>query len=143
MTPQPLETTRRLSVRYASAALTLAAVAGTVFFLLGRPPVGRGVVLGGVFSALNFYLMGCALARRHASGRPVNRSFCLASAAVRHLLLAVPVAAGACFDRIHLPAVVAGLFSVQAVLILEALWEAFRKRSAPSPCPGGDRGPSG
>ena len=47
--------------KYGSRALVLAIGAGLLFLSLGQKEVCRGLVLGGVFSAVNFALMGPAI----------------------------------------------------------------------------------
>ena len=55
--------------KYGSRALVLAIGAGLLFLALGQKEVCRGLVLGGVFSAVNFALMGQALRYRLSDNR--------------------------------------------------------------------------
>ena len=76
--------------KYGSRALVLAIGAGLLFLGLGQKDVCRGLVLGGVFSAINFALMGQLLRYRLADNRKAAAQRSFAALMLRYLLLAVP-----------------------------------------------------
>lgn len=105
--------------RYGSRALILAIGTGLLMLGLGHREACRGLVLGGVFSAVNFALMGQLLQYRLAHHRrsAARRSF--AAMMLRYALLAVPLIVAVKSDRFNLPATVVGIFMVQLVILAE------------------------
>ena len=60
--------------RYGTSALALSVAAGVLLVLAGFVPQGKGLVLGAVFSTINFALMAVALPMRLGRARgPVTR----------------------------------------------------------------------
>ena len=105
--------------KYGSRALVLAIGAGLLFLGLGQKDVCRGLVLGGVFSAINFALMGQLLRYRLADNRKAAAQRSFAALMLRYLLLAVPLVLAVKYERFNLPATVVGVFMVQLVILLE------------------------
>ncbi|MBT8368063.1 MAG: ATP synthase subunit I, partial [Deltaproteobacteria bacterium] len=52
-----MEAVKQLQKKIIQQALWLAIVAGLVFILAGHKPVGKGLILGALFSVLNFIFM--------------------------------------------------------------------------------------
>ncbi len=92
---------------------------GLLFLAMGHKEICRGLVLGGVFSALNFALMGQLLRYRLQENRKaaVRRSF--VSLLLRYALLAIPLVLAVQSERFNLPATIVGIFMVQLVILLE------------------------
>ena len=105
--------------KYSSRALVLAIGAGLLFLALGQKAVCRGLVLGGVFSAVNFALMGQALRYRLSDNRKAATRRSLLSLILRYALLAIPLVLAVQSDRFNFPATAAGLFMVQLVIMIE------------------------
>jgi len=105
--------------KYGSRALVLSIGAGLLCLALGHRSICRGLVLGGVFSAINFALMGQLLRYRLIDNRKaaVRRSFF--SLLLRYLLLAIPLVVAVQSDRFNFPATVVGIFMVQLVILIE------------------------
>ena len=63
--------------KYGSRSLVLSIGAGLLFLAAGQKEICRGLVLGGVFSAVNFVLMGQLLRYRLIDNRKaaIRRSF--------------------------------------------------------------------
>jgi ATP synthase protein I len=108
------ETLRDIQKRYATRALYGAMALGIVLMAAGFKPTGKGLILGALFSALNFWLMGAFLVRGGGAGRR------LAGVALRMALMAVPLAIAATLPSIDLWGVVPGLLSVPALILLDA-----------------------
>jgi hypothetical protein len=105
-----------------------AVIAGAAFILTGYKPIGKGLILGTLFSVLNFVLMGQSLPLRvSSSGR---RRFILALGALifRYALLAVPLILAVRSEQFHLPATIGGIFMIQLVIIAEHFYGAIRSR---------------
>jgi hypothetical protein len=96
------------------------------FVLAGMKPAGKGLVLGALFSVLNFILMGQTLPLRMARTR--NRSIAVSFGAIgfRYLLLAVPLIVALRVDAVHPAAAVAGIFMIQIVILADHFAKALR-----------------
>lgn len=118
---------RKLQVRYSTGALSLAAVLGAGCVLAGWPAVGKGIVLGTVFSALNFILMGEGVVLKFATagGRSLIPLMVMIG---RYVLLALPIIVAIKQPAFDLPATVAGIFMVQACIIIDAVHTTLKER---------------
>ena len=112
-------TTLDIQKKYASRALMVAIGAGLLFLSMGQKEVCRGLVLGGVFSAINFVLMGQLLHFRLSGNRhsQTRRSFLMLL--MRYALLAIPLVLSARSDRFNFPATVVGIFMIQLVILID------------------------
>lgn len=90
---------------------------------IGQVTIAKGLILGTLFSILNFILIGETLPYR--LGKSKKRSFfaALGSIYIRYIFLAIPVLVAIKHDTFNLFAVIAGIFGVQVVL----LWEHVMK----------------
>jgi hypothetical protein len=106
--------------------MTTALVVAGICIAAGARPIGKGLLLGTLFSILNFVLMGATLPMRLQATR--RRAFwgALGGLLPRYLLLAVPVILALKLDQLNLWATVGGLFMVQAVILLEPVWRSLR-----------------
>ena len=116
-----METVRQVQTRYARRALVFSIIVALVLILLGYKPVGKGLVLGTLFSILNFVLMGNSFALK--IGRPKGQTFSISigSIIMRYLLLAIPLIAAVKFEQFNLIATVVGIFMIQLVILAEHL----------------------
>ena len=96
-----------------------------VFLLAGRMAAARGLVLGTLFSIVNFTLLAYALPLQLNKGRKQTFLFCFGSIGVRYLLMALPVLIAAQSERFSLFGAAAGLFMVQAVILFHQLGPRF------------------
>lgn len=108
------ETLRDIRKRYATRALYAAMALGVCLMAAGFKPMGKGLILGALFSALNFWLMGAFLTRGIGVGGR------LAGVLLRMALMAVPLATAATVPSIALWGVVPGLLSVPMLILLDA-----------------------
>lgn len=120
--PPPL---RDVQARYGRRALTAAVVIALAFWVLGYPAVCKGVILGTLFSILNFVLLGAFLP--HRLGLTRNRAVlaALGTRLIRFTVLAIPIALAVRLEQFDLTAVVAGIFAIPLVLLGDhagALW---------------------
>lgn len=116
MTMESIKDTQK---RYASRAMIVAICVALVAILLGYRPFGKGLVLGTLFSILNFILMGAMLpAKLHSSkNRAALKSF--SGIFFRHGLLAVPLIAAIKLAQFDLTATIMGLFMVPAGILFD------------------------
>ncbi len=89
------------------------------FILLGEKTIGKGLILGSIFSVINFVLMGETLPARLAKEKGKTFFIGLGSILFRYVLLAIPVVVAVKSDTFNLYAAAAGLFAVQLVIIAE------------------------
>jgi len=96
-----------------------AIIIGICFFLAGQKPVGKGLVLGAVFSVTNCILIGKALPLR--IGRSKRKTFFLSLGSIffRYALMALPIVVAVKFDQFDLVAAVIGLFMIQLVILAD------------------------
>ncbi len=104
--------------KYCTLALLLASAAGLVLIVGGFRPLGKGLILGAIFSVINFVLLGLALPARIGASRRKASFIAFGSLAGRFLILAIPFVAAIKSDTFNLIATVAGVFMVQAVIMI-------------------------
>lgn len=109
--------------KYCSQAMFFAIIGAVVLIILGQKAIGKGLVLGTIFSIINFVIMGqiipFKLARSHS--RPKAGILSLGSIFFRFAILSVPLIISVKIDAIHLIGVVIGLFMVQLTLLFDHL----------------------
>ena len=105
--------------KFGSRALVLAIGVGLIFLAAGHKEICRGLVLGGVFSTINFALMGQFLHYRMDANRKAAARRSLIALLVRYVLLAVPLVVAVQSERFNLPATIVGIFMVQLVILIE------------------------
>jgi asparagine N-glycosylation enzyme membrane subunit Stt3 len=120
-----MESIRQTQKKYCSRAITAAIFAGLVFILAGQEPIGKGLILGTIFSIINFIVMGEMLPLK--IGKSKNKTFFLSLASIfsRYILLAIPLLIAFKFDRYNLISVVIGIFMVQLIILAEQVFINF------------------
>lgn len=93
-----------------------------VFIILGQKPVGKGLVLGALFSVINFVLMGETLPARLGKSKKKTLSFSIGSILFRYVLLALPLIAAVKFNQFNLVSTVIGIFFIQIVILADHLY---------------------
>ena len=121
-----MESVKQTQKKYGSRAIWIAIAAGFVLFLAGYKPIGKGLVLGTIFSVINFVLIGQTLPLRigHSKGKTFFIS--LGSIFCRYLLMAVPLIVAVKFEQIDLVGAVIGLFMIQFVILAEHVLKLAR-----------------
>jgi len=112
--------------RYASWALTAAILIGFGFILAGYKPLGKGLVLGTLFSIINFILIGQSLPLGLGRSKRKTFLFSLASIFLRYALMAIPLVIAIRFDQFDLISVICGLFAIQLVILADHLLKLIR-----------------
>ncbi len=118
---------RQTQKKYCSRALIFSIFISFACILAGQPAIGKGLLLGTLFSILNFILMGQSLTQ--LIGKTKKRTLALAIGSIyfRYIILAVPLVISIKYDKYNLFAVIAGLFSVQIVILSEHLLKSIRR----------------
>jgi hypothetical protein len=108
--------------------MIIAIIVAILMILIGKKPMGKGLVLGTLFSVINFLIMGQFLVSQIAGGQSKTKAgvFALGSILFRLAILAIPLVISMKVDSISFIGVVLGLFMVQvAILINHLLLERF------------------
>ena len=116
MTEEDLE---RYVRRILKRGLFLTLIAAVILLLLGRDPWAKGLVLGGLASAANFYLMA-RLMPKLIGPRGKAARMSLISWLIRFAVMGAALAIAHYFPRVFsFIACAAGLFAVQLSLVLD------------------------
>jgi hypothetical protein len=116
---------RPVQKRYGSRALAAAIVVGFICIILGERAVGKGLVLGTLFSVINFVLMGEIIPYKLGKTRAKTFSFALGSVCVRYALLMIPLVLSIKLDQLNIVATVVGLFMIQLMIAGDHLFTAI------------------
>jgi len=116
-----MESVREIQKKYCSLAVLAAILVGLVMILAGQKPVGKGLILGTLFSVINFVLMGETLPVKMGRSRQKAFFFSLGSILFRYLLMAIPLFLAVKTDQFNLVASVCGLFMVQLMILADHL----------------------
>jgi len=116
-----MDTVRQTQKKYCSRAMTLAIIISLICILGGYKTIGKGLVLGTIFSIINFVLMGETLSAKLGYAKKTTFLLALGSIFFRYILLAFPLFIGLKFEQINLFAVIAGVFSIQIILLADHL----------------------
>jgi len=117
---EPLRLIRDVEKKYCSRALTTAIIIGFCCILLGYKPIAKGLILGSLFSILNFLLIGETLPHRtFKSNKSKKKSFALAlgSIIVRYALMAIPIVMALKSEAYNLFSVIFGVFMIQIMIL--------------------------
>ncbi len=99
---------------------------GLLLIILGFKPMGKGLVLGALFSVINFIVMAETLPMKLGRSRRQSSVFSLVSILVRFGVMAIPLVAAIHYDQFNLFAVIPGLFMIQAVILVDQLVQALK-----------------
>jgi hypothetical protein len=119
-----MEEIRELQKRYCTKAMFIAAGAAVILIILGEKAMGKGLVLGSLFSVLNFVLLARSIPVKLAASDTESKARRVAFTAVatRFLLLAVPLIVAIRIDSINFVTVAIGLYMVQLILFFDHLF---------------------
>jgi hypothetical protein len=119
---------RELQKRYGSRAMVVAIVVGLFFIAGGYKPLAKGLVLGSLFSVINFVIIGETLPARLGKGRHKTFLVSLGSILFRYTLMAVPLIVAIKMEQVDLVTTVVGLFMIQVVILADHVLGGFRKK---------------
>ena len=104
--------------KFGSWAMTSAIIIAFVFLILDEKAIAKGIVLGTLFSIINFVLLGRSIPMVLGQSVAKTRAIGLVSILSRYALLAVPLIVGIKSDAFNFIAVVVGIFAVQIVTMV-------------------------
>ena len=114
-----METVRQLQKRYCSRALTVAIAVWIIFYIASLANIGKGFLLGTLFSIINFILMGQALPLQVMKSKRKTFFISIGSVFFRYIVIAIPIFLAIKMDRFNLYSSVVGIFSVQLIILLD------------------------
>ena len=117
-----MEAIRQTQKKYCYRAMVTAIALGGFLILIGQQPVGKGFILGTIFSVINFIIIGETIPYRLGKTRGKTFLVALASILFRFGVMAVPLILAAKFDQFSLFSVIFGIFTVQMVIIADHLF---------------------
>ena len=123
-----METIRQTQKKYCSAAIITAIAVGLVLILTGLRPFGKGLILGTLFSIINFILIGETIPMKIGGTKKKAIWISLGSIYFRYIILAVPLFLAIKMEDFNLIAVILGIFSVQLVILADNLFLQSKKR---------------
>lgn len=116
-----MEPIRQIQKKYASRAMMTAIIIGLSFILAGHNPIGKGLILGTIFSVINFILIGETLPMRIGKSRGKTFFLSLSSILFRYALMAVPLIVAINFKQFNLFATIFGIFMIQFIILADHL----------------------
>jgi len=116
---------RETQKKYCSRAMVVAIVGGLVLILVGQKGLGKGLVLGTIFSVLNFIVMGELLPMQLGKTKGPTIVTALGSMGLRYILLAVPLVIAVKFDQIDIITTAIGIFMIQLVIVSDYIGQFF------------------
>ena len=117
-TAEPLQDIRK---RYCSSALFVSIIVAAGLIIMGQVSLGKGLILGTLFSIVNFLLLGSAIQLKVERTRGKTTLVALGSIAGRFLLLAIPMAVAIKMETFHVVPTVIGIFMVQLMILADYL----------------------
>jgi hypothetical protein len=116
---------RRTQKKYGSMALVIAIFAGMFFILIGQKAIAKGLILGTLFSILNFVLIGEVLPKMIGKKRSASTAYSFGSITFRFGLLAIPLVLSLKMEAFNFAAAVVGIFMVQLMILGDQLLSHF------------------
>lgn len=116
-----MEAVKQVQKKITQRALWLSIIVGLVFILMGHKPVGKGLILGTLFSVINFIFMAKSIGYKFGRSKRQIFSISLGSLLFRYVLLAIPLIVAVKFEQFNLVAVIIGVFMIQLVILADHL----------------------
>jgi hypothetical protein len=117
-----VESISAVQKKYGSKAMTTAIILCLVCILVGEKAIGKGLLLGTLFSVINFVLMAATLPMRLNQSKRRAFWISLGSLLARYSLLAVPLVVALKVQGIHPVSTACGLFMIQIVILFDNLF---------------------
>ena len=120
-----MKSIRETLKKYCSRAMVVAILGGLILILAGQKGLGKGLVLGAIFSVLNFIIMGELLPMQLGKTKGPAIVTALSSMGLRYVLLAVPLVIAVKFDQIDIITTAIGIFMIQLVIVSDHIGQFF------------------
>ena len=123
-----MESVSQTQKKYGSRAMIVGIIAAFILILSGLKPVGKGLILGTIFSVINFVLIGQTLPLRLSQTKRKTFFLSFGSNFFRYALLAVPLILAIKFEQFDLSAAIFGIFMIQFVILADYLLKLLSSR---------------
>lgn len=101
--------------------MAAAIIVGLLFILAGQKPMGKGLILGTLFSVINFVLMGEFIPLQLGHTKTKTYFISLGSIIIRYGLIALPLLLAIKFEQFNILMVICGIFMIQIVIMADHL----------------------
>ena len=125
-----IEAIKQTQKRYCSMALIAAIGIGFIMIVAGYKPEGKGLILGTLFSIINFIVMGMMLPARLGKSRGHTFFISMGSIFLRYGLLAIPMILAIKQAQFSLVTAVIGIFFIQIVILSDHLFNLIHPRGS-------------
>ena len=105
--------------------MTAAIFAGFLLILIDQKPIGKGLILGTVFSIANFILIGQTLPLRLGQSKGKTFLFSLGSIFFRYFIIAVPLIMAIKLEQYNLFSTIFGIFLIQFFILADHVFSHF------------------
>jgi len=112
---------RETQKKYCSQALIAAIIIGLILILTGQKPLGKGLILGTLFSVVNFVLIGELISLQLGRAKAKTAAISLGSIFLRFGLLALPLVLAVKYEQFNLVTVICGIFMIQIMIMADHL----------------------
>lgn len=113
---------RDIQTRYCSQAMMASIIISCVLiFLLNMIPIGKGLILGTLFSIINFVIIGQTVHSRILKSRSKANGLALLSIFIRFTFMAVPLVVSLKLGISYFIGTAIGLFMVQFTMLFNHL----------------------
>jgi branched-subunit amino acid transport protein AzlD len=113
--------TSDIQKKYCSRAMMFSLAVAGMLILFDAKPEAKGLVLGTIFSIVNFVLMVRALPHRLNDNRKKAFMVSLGSIWIRYAILSIPLVIAFNSDALEFFAAAAGLFMIQIIILVHHL----------------------
>ena len=127
MTIDMRQSLRQVQYRYGVMVLWIATAMAAVLMAAGCRSLGKGLVLGVLFSLINFWAMALILPMQFDPRRSRSTLVSMGSILLRFGLMTVPIVTALKSSQFALSTVVIGLFGVQVAILGDLLWTRLRE----------------
>ncbi len=107
---------RQTQKKYCSQAMLIAIFGGLALILLGQKAMGKGLVLGTLFSAVNFALAGEWMHFQLGHGKAKTFFLSIGSVIFRYAFIAVPIILSIKMEQLNIWATIFGIFMIQILI---------------------------
>lgn len=116
-----MEEIRNIQKKYCSQAIFFAIAIAILFIILDQKPIGKGFLLGTLFSILNFIIMGQLISLKLAKSRSKASLLAFSSVYLRLGILAVPLIISIKTDSFNFISTIIGIFMIQLTILFNHL----------------------
>ncbi|MFC1494578.1 ATP synthase subunit I [Thermodesulfobacteriota bacterium] len=117
------EEIKKTQKQYCTNAMFYAIVAAFILIIIGEKTIGKGLILGTLFSVLNFIIMGVLIERQitHAGTKARAGAFSFLYMLMRFAVLSIPLIISYKVEALNFFGTVAGIFMVQFAILFDNL----------------------